>query len=51
MPKNEPILFLGNHQNALLDPLLLAITSGRYTHFLTRAQVFKKTLVSKILKT
>lgn len=51
MPKNEPVLFLGNHQNALLDPLLLAITSGRYTHFLTRAQVFKKPLVSKILKT
>ena len=50
IPKSAPVLFLGNHQNALLDPLLLAITSGRYTHFLTRAQVFKKPLVSKILK-
>lgn len=50
IPKHKPILFLGNHQNALLDPLIMAITSGRYAHFLTRAQVFKKPLVSKILK-
>lgn len=50
IPKNVPVLFLGNHQNALLDPLIMAITSGINTHFLTRAQVFKKPLVSKILK-
>lgn len=50
IPKDVPILFLGNHQNALLDPLIMAITSGRYAYFLTRAQVFKSPLVSKILK-
>lgn len=50
MPKTGPVLFLGNHQNALLDPLLMAVKSGRYIHFLTRAQVFKKPFVSKILK-
>jgi 1-acyl-sn-glycerol-3-phosphate acyltransferase len=50
LTKNDPILFLGNHQNALLDPLIMAVTSGRYTHFLTRAQVFKKPLVSRVLK-
>ncbi|WP_241147985.1 1-acyl-sn-glycerol-3-phosphate acyltransferase [Lacinutrix jangbogonensis] len=50
IPKGKPILFLGNHQNALLDPLIMAVTSGRYAHFLTRAQVFKKPLVGKILK-
>lgn len=51
IPKDKPILFLGNHQNALIDPLIMAVYSGRTAHFLTRAQVFKKPLVSKILKT
>ena len=50
IPKDKPILFLGNHQNALLDPLIMAVTSGRYAHFLTRAQVFKKPFVVKVLK-
>lgn len=50
VPKNQPVLLLGNHQNALLDALLVAITCGRFVYFLTRASVFKKSLVSKILK-
>jgi len=50
LPKDQPVLFLANHQNALLDALLVAITCGRFVYFLTRASVFKKSLVSKILK-
>lgn len=50
IPKDQPILFLGNHQNALLDALLVATKSGRFCYYLTRAAVFKKPLVSKILK-
>jgi 1-acyl-sn-glycerol-3-phosphate acyltransferase len=50
IPKDKPVLFLGNHQNALLDPLLIAIKCGRLSFFLTRAGVFKKPLVSKFLK-
>ena len=50
IPKDKPVLFLGNHQNALLDPLLIAIKCGRFSFFLTRAGVFKKPLVSKLLK-
>ncbi|WP_397362288.1 1-acyl-sn-glycerol-3-phosphate acyltransferase [Olleya sp. R77988] len=49
IPKNQPVLFLGNHQNALLDPLLIATKSGRICYFLTRAAVFKKPMVSRIL--
>ena len=45
IPKDKPVLFLGNHQNALLDPLLIAIKCGRFSFFLTRAGVFKKPLV------
>lgn len=49
IPINKPILFLSNHQNALIDALLIAATSGRFSYFLTRASVFKKPLVSKLL--
>lgn len=49
VPKNKPVLLLSNHQNALLDALLIATKSGRFSYFLTRAAVFKKTFVSKVL--
>ena len=49
IPKNTPILFMSNHQNALIDALLIATTSGRFSYFLTRAAVFKKAFVSKLL--
>jgi len=50
IPKHKPILFLSNHQNALLDALLIATTSGRFSYFLTRASVFNKPIVTKLLK-
>lgn len=43
-------LFLGNHQNGLMDPLLIATKSGQFSYFLTRASVFKKAWVSSFLK-
>lgn len=49
LPKNKPLLLLSNHQNALIDALLIATTSGRFSYFLTRASVFKNKLVSKLL--
>jgi len=50
VPKDKPVLLLANHQNALLDALLIATKCGRFSYFLTRAAVFKKSFVSKILK-
>lgn len=50
VPKDKPVLFLANHQNALLDALLIAGKCGRFAYFLTRAAVFKKSFISKILK-
>jgi len=47
--KDKPVLFLSNHQNALLDALLIATKCGRSSYFLTRAAVFKKPIVSKLL--
>jgi 1-acyl-sn-glycerol-3-phosphate acyltransferase len=50
VPKDQPVLLLSNHQNALLDALLIATNCGRYVHFLTRASVFKKSIVGKLLR-
>ncbi|AFL85430.1 1-acyl-sn-glycerol-3-phosphate acyltransferase [Belliella baltica DSM 15883] len=49
IPKGKSILMVSNHQNALIDPLLLATLSGLKPHFLTRASVFQKPFVAKML--
>ena len=51
IPKKEPTLILSNHQNALLDALIIATRLPRFAFFLTRAGVFKKKFVSKLLAT
>ncbi|HKK11238.1 MAG TPA: 1-acyl-sn-glycerol-3-phosphate acyltransferase [Flavobacteriaceae bacterium] len=50
VPKKGTVLFLANHQNALLDALLIATNSGRFSYFLTRASVFQNVIISRILK-
>ena len=40
IPKDAPVLFLPNHQNALLDVLLIAVDCNRMPYFLTRSDVF-----------
>ena len=50
IPKKGAVLFLANHQNALLDALLIATKNGRFSYFLTRASVFKSAIFGKILK-
>ncbi len=42
IPQDKPVMLLPNHQNALLDPLLVAAYSrGKRPYFLTRSDVFK----------
>ena len=50
VPKRGAVLFLANHQNALLDALLIATKSGRFSYFLTRASVFKNAFFGRILR-
>jgi BASS family bile acid:Na+ symporter len=49
IPKNGPVLLLPNHQNGLLDPLILAAhLPNRRPYFLTRSDVFSNPLLRKI---
>jgi len=49
IPKNKPIMLLANHQNALMDPLMIALNCGVKPFFLARSDLFKNPLVSKFL--
>lgn len=49
IPANTGILYAVNHQNAFLDPIVIAGKTKEPTYFLTRADIFKKPLVAKLL--
>ncbi len=49
IPKNRPVILVANHQNALIDPLLLATHTRLKPYFLTRASVFKNPIAAKLL--
>ena len=51
IPKDKAILFVANHQNALIDPILIASIMPRELNFLTRADVFNKPLIKALLST
>ncbi|QSE98227.1 lysophospholipid acyltransferase family protein [Fulvivirga lutea] len=50
IPDSGPILFVANHQNALIDALLIVTHNRRKTYFLTRADAFKSNLAKPFLK-
>lgn len=47
---DKPIILAPNHQNALIDALLVAISIRQQPVFLARADIFEKDLVVKILR-
>ncbi len=50
LPKGKPYILAANHQNAFMDPIMIAISIGWVqTFYLVRADIFKKKLASKIL--
>ncbi len=49
IPKDKPILFVANHQNAMMDPILIATHNTRVLYFLARASAFKNKIAAKLL--
>ncbi|MGB0432643.1 MAG: lysophospholipid acyltransferase family protein, partial [Bacteroidia bacterium] len=50
IPKNGPVIFASNHQNAFLDAILIHVTQPRHPHFLTRGDVFNNPIANKVLR-
>ncbi|MCK5538053.1 MAG: 1-acyl-sn-glycerol-3-phosphate acyltransferase [Bacteroidales bacterium] len=50
IPKDQPVLFVGNHRNGLIDPIMVATTSHRVHLFLTRASAFKNPIANFLLR-
>jgi len=48
VPRNKPVLFIANHQNALMDAMVVVVDRGISAYFMTRADVFKKPILRKI---
>ncbi len=48
VPLNKPVLLLSNHQNALIDVLLIATHCGLRPWFLTRADVFRNGFLRRL---
>lgn len=46
----KSVIYMANHQNALLDALLIAAHTHRKTTFITRSDVFKNPLIGAFLK-
>jgi 1-acyl-sn-glycerol-3-phosphate acyltransferase len=49
IPKDAPVIFAPNHQNALMDALIVLFSSPGDTVFLARADLFRKKLLAKAL--
>ena len=50
VPRDKPVIFAVNHQNAFMDGVLVALKLRRPVFFLTRSDVFKGKWVVKIFK-
>lgn len=50
VPEDGPLIFAANHQNALMDPLAVIVTTDRQPVFLARSDIFKNPIKAKILR-
>lgn len=50
IPRNVPLIFAPNHQNAFLDGVIVTCLSGVVSSFLARADVFNVPILKPILK-
>lgn len=49
IPKGKSVIFAANHQNSLIDPIVIAAAGTTPVFFLTKSDVFKKPAIAKIL--
>lgn len=49
LPRDKPIIFVGNHNNTFIDPILISVNTHLYPAFLTTAAAFKIPIVAKFL--
>ena len=49
IPDNKPLIFAANHQNALMDALIMLLSVDRIMVFVARADIFKNPKIAKIL--
>ncbi len=49
IPKDKPVIFAANHQNALMDALAVLFAAGRPVVFLARADIFRNKIIARIL--
>ena len=48
IPKEDAVLFLANHPNGVIDPILIAASTKRPVNFLVQAGVFKNNTITTI---
>ncbi len=48
IPKNKPIIFAPNHQNAVMDPLAMIYSTNKQPVFLARGDAFNNPIIAKI---
>jgi len=50
IPRDKPVLFVGNHQNSFLDALHLVTNTQLFVHFLTRAEAFENPVMARFYR-
>lgn len=50
IPTNTPVVLISNHQNALMDAVLICGALEKQLHWLTRADMFKSPIGNKLLR-
>lgn len=49
IPQHTPVILVANHQNALIDPLVIAIHHKGHINFMARASAFRNPLAAYLL--
>ena len=50
IPKKDPVIFVANHQNGLVDAIMIPTMPMQEVYFITRADVFKNPIVGRFLR-